>query len=171
MSGDGAREAPMRGSVALIVFIVICVGGGAAGARFTAPAIATWYRDLVKPPWNPPAWVFGPVWTVLYLCMAMAGWRVWQAADSRRRRLALGLFALQLGLNFAWSPIFFGLRRPGLAAVDIILLWFAIAAFCAVARPVSIAAAALFVPYGLWVTFATALNLAIWKLNQPPGPP
>jgi tryptophan-rich sensory protein len=127
MSGDGAREAPMRGSVALIVFIVICVGGGAAGARFTAPAIATWYRDLVKPPWNPPA--------------------------------------------VAWSPIFFGLRRPGLAAVDIILLWFAIAAFCAVARPVSIAAAALFVPYGLWVTFATALNLAIWKLNQPPGPP
>jgi tryptophan-rich sensory protein/uncharacterized protein YbjT (DUF2867 family) len=153
-----------HGYAALALFMLLCMGVGALGAMFTRSSVETWYHDLNKPAWSPPDWLFGPVWTVLYLCMAVAGWSVWQASGGLRRR-ALTLFGLQLVLNLAWSPIFFGLRQPGWAAVEIVLLWLAIGGFMLTARTVSRGSALLFVPYWLWTTFAAGLNFTIWKLN------
>jgi translocator protein len=147
----------------LAALIVLCVGvvGGGAGF-FTAAGVTTWFPTLVKPSFNPPAWVFAPVWTILYLMMAVAAWLVWQRGNSRS---ALTLFFIQLALNFAWSFLFFGAKSPALALVDIIALWLAIVAtmlaFWNTTRPAGL----LLVPYLAWVSFATALNASIWYLN------
>lgn len=156
---------PGRSGAVLGLFLAICLGVAAAGAWFTAGSVATWYPTLAKPPWNPPAWVFGPVWTVLYVSMAVAAWLVWRRAGWRRAPGALGLFAAQLALNAAWSPLFFGFRSPGAALVDIVLLWLAIAVTVVAFSRIVPLAGALLVPYWLWVSFATALNAAIWRLN------
>lgn len=149
----------------LAALCAACLLAGLLGGLSTAPAIEGWYRQLERPSWTPPDWVFAPAWTVLYLTMAVAAWLVWRRAGRPGRELALVLFAIQLTLNAAWSPLFFGARLPGVALVDIALLWIAIvatiAAFARVARP----AAWLMVPYVLWVTFAAALNTAIWRMN------
>ena len=113
-----------------------------------------------------PAWVFGPVWTALYLSMAIAAWLVWRRAGWPGGARALGLFAVQLALNAAWSPLFFGLRSPAAGLVDIAALWLAIAATVFAFFRIAPVAGALLVPYWLWVTFATALNAAIWSLNR-----
>ena len=125
-----------------------------------------WYATLRKPSWNPPNWIFGPVWTALYTIMAIAAWLVWKRGGFPGQRLALSLFLAQLLFNALWSPLFFGLRHPGLAFADIVLLWLAllgtVAAFWR-ARPI---AGALLLPYLAWVTFASALNFALWRLNH-----
>jgi tryptophan-rich sensory protein len=149
----------------LAVFILICFGAAGLGSWFTTPALDSWYADLRKPPWNPPNWVFAPVWTTLYLLMAVAAWLVWRKAGFAAGRVALALFAVQLVLNVAWSALFFGQQNPGAAFGDIVLLWLAIAATMAAFRPVSPAAAWLLAPYLVWVTFAGVLNLTIWRLN------
>jgi tryptophan-rich sensory protein len=149
----------------LLVFVALVAVAALSGARFQP---GDWYLALAKPAWTPPGWLFAPVWTLLYLAIAVAGWLVWRAA-SRRRGAPLALWGAQLVLNGIWSWLFFGLHRPDLALVDIALLWAAIGAFVLAARPVRLAAAGLFVPYWLWVTFAAALNFAIWRLNPAVG--
>ena len=137
-----------------------------ASALAAAPGIVfrpgAWYAGLAKPSWCPPSWLFGPVWTLLYVMIAVAGWLVWRADGFG---LPLALFAVQLVLNALWSCLFFGLRRPDLAFADIVALCLAIAATIAAFVPVSGLAAALLVPYGLWVGFALLLNLSVWRLN------
>ena len=124
-----------------------------------------WYASLNKPSWNPPAWIFGPVWTLLYTMMAVAAWLVWRRGGFAVHRKPLACFLVQLALNAAWTPLFFGLHQPGWAFAEIVLLWLAIvatlAAFWRVHRP----AAWLLVPYLAWVSFATFLNFTLWQMN------
>jgi len=149
----------------LLVFVVICLGVAAAGGAATASSVDTWYQALQKPPFNPPDWLFAPVWTALYVMMAIAGWRVWRAHGLRRARLALVLFGIQLALNLAWSFVFFGYRFIGAALVEIIVLLVAIVATTILFWKRDRLAGVLFVPYGGWVAFATILNFALWRLN------
>jgi benzodiazapine receptor len=120
------------------------------------------YQSLEQPPWAPPSWLFGPVWTVLYVLIAISGWLVWRRTGWTS---ALTVYAVQLVLNAAWTPIFFGAGQYGLALVDIVVLWFLIGATAWLFRPVSRVAAGLLLPYWAWVTFATALNAWIWANN------
>ena len=149
----------------LAAFIVACFAAAAIGGRFTGASVSTWYPILDKPPWNLPAWVFGPVWTVLYAMMAVAAWLVWKQRGFAGGRVPLALFAVQLILNAAWSYCFFGLRNPLAGLVDILLLWAAILGTMISFWAATPVAGWLFVPYLLWVTFATALNFALWRLN------
>lgn len=150
-----------------VVVIVLAVAAVAAtGARVTAPAVEDWYSDLPKPSWTPPAWVFAPVWMVLYTMMAVAAAIVWVARDRGGDVCCpLATFGVQLLLNAGWSILFFGLRSPLLGFLDICLLWVATAAtvtqFFLVSRP----AGWLLVPYWVWLTFAAALNAAIVLLG------
>lgn len=125
-----------------------------------------WYSTLEKPPFNPPAAVFGPVWTILYILMAVSAWRVWSSSDSPHRTLALRLWVLQLAINAVWSPLFFGAKRPGLALIDILMLLPAIVAYIVVSRKVDRPAAWMMLPYLAWVSFATLLNEEIFRLNR-----
>jgi benzodiazapine receptor len=120
------------------------------------------YASLVQPSWAPPPWLFGPLWTVLYVLIAVAGWLVWKRAGWTT---ALTVYAVQLVLNAIWTPIFFGFGRYGLALVDIVVMWVLIGATIWLFRPISRLAAGLLAPYWAWVTFATALNAAIWSAN------
>lgn len=124
-----------------------------------------WYAGLAKPPWNPPGWVFGPVWTTLYAMMAVAAWLVWRRGGWPARRGALTLYLGQWALNALWTPMFFGLQRPDLAFAGILALDVAIGATIIAFRPVSRPAALLLLPYALWTAFATVLNFTIWQLN------
>lgn len=133
------------------------------GSRFSADT--AWFRTLEKPSWNPPGAVFGPVWTALYALMAVAAWRVWRRAGWGGARDALALFLVQLALNGAWSWIFFGLQRPGPAFAEIVLLWAAVGATLTAFARYDRVAGWLMIPYFLWVTFAAALNFAIWRMN------
>jgi tryptophan-rich sensory protein len=144
----------------LVVFIAIVAAAAITGGQFMP---GEWYAQLAKPSWTPPSWLFGPVWTVLYVAIAVAGWLVWRA--DKRAALPLALWVAQIVLNASWSWLFFGLHRPGTALVEILVLLALIAAFAIAAWPVSRTASILFVPYALWVSFATALNFAIWRLN------
>jgi len=124
-----------------------------------------WYAGLQKPSWNPPKWIFGPVWTALYTTMAVAAWLVWKRGGWARQRMALTIFLVQLGLNALWSPLFFGMQNPALAFVDILLLWLALLATAAAFWRSHPLAGVLLVPYLAWVTFAGALNFTLWRLN------
>lgn len=154
-----------RSAAVLILLLVVCLGVGSAGAVFTSRSVDTWYAGLAKPWWNPPTWVFGPVWTTLYAAMALAAWAVWRRRGFRGGAVAFGWFALQLALNALWSPLFFGLRNPWAALVDVALLWAAIGATLAAFWKISRLGGILLVPYWLWVSFAAVLNFAIWRLN------
>ena len=147
-------------------FLILCFGAAASGARVTHVAVQTWYPTLRKPTWNPPAWIFGPVWTVLYLLMAVAAWCVWQQTGRLTLAGPLGIFLLQLLLNAAWSPLFFGLRNPLAGLIDVGLLWGAIGWTLITFWQVTPLAGALLIPYWLWVSFATVLNFVIWRLNR-----
>jgi translocator protein len=149
-------------ALALVGWLALCFGAAAFGGLFMP---GDWYGTLKKPSWNPPGWVFGPVWTTLYLMMAVAAWLVWRQGGWGKQRKPLVIFLVQLVLNAAWTPLFFGLKNPGLAFAEILLLWLAIAATIAVFRRVSRAAAWLLVPYLVWVSFAAALNFTLWRLN------
>jgi tryptophan-rich sensory protein len=154
-------------AVKLVLIVVACQFVGVAGAFFTCPAIAGWYAALRKPSFNPPNWVFGPVWVTLYLLMGIALWLVLRGESSGSgRRLAVGLFAVQLALNALWSPAFFGLHSP-LAGLFVILpLWLAILLTVRSFLRTSRAAGILLLPYLLWVSYAVALNIAIFILNR-----
>jgi benzodiazapine receptor len=149
--------------LALIGWLGLCFA--AAG---TAVFVTTggWYDGLHKPSWNPPAWIFGPAWTLLYIMMAVAVWLVWREGGWKVQRRALSLFLLQWLLNALWTPLFFGIHRPGLAFAEILLLWFALLATLISFWRVRKAAGVLLLPYLLWVSFATALNFAILRLNS-----
>lgn len=146
--------------LALFGFLALVAAAALTGAQFQPGA---WYAELAKPSWTPPGWLFGPVWTVLYVAIAVAGWLVWRS--DKRLTVPLAFWIAQLVLNAAWSWLFFGLHRPGAALVDIVAMVVLLAAFVATAWPVSRTASLLFVPYLAWVAFATALNAAVWRLN------
>jgi tryptophan-rich sensory protein len=153
-------------SAVLVFFIAVCLAVAASGAIFTAGSVRDWYPMLHKPSWTPPSRLFGPVWTILYLMMAIAAWLVWRRRGFVSVHSPLVLFAFQLALNAAWSPLFFGLKNPSAGLLDIVPLWAAILATIVAFWKISPAAGALLVPYWLWVGFATALNFAIWKMNR-----
>jgi len=149
----------------LALFILICFTAAGLGSLATSTSVGSWYQSLRRPAWNPPDWVFGPVWSSLYLCMAVAAWLVWRSGSEGTRR-ALVLFGIQLGLNVLWSVIFFGLRMPGQAFGEVVALWAAILITTAAFWRISAAAGILFVPYLAWVSFAACLNYAVWALNR-----
>jgi len=149
----------------LAVWLGLCFGVAGTSGRWTAAEIPGWYRTLVRPSIAPPNWVFAPVWTLLYALMAIAAWRVCLAAPSPARTWGLALFLLQLALNFAWSWIFFKQHALGAALAEVVLLWATIGAATLVFTRVAPVAAWLMAPYLAWVTFASVLNGAFWRLN------
>lgn len=180
----------MKQIVILALFILLCLGAGAVGGLFTADAISTWYPTLTKPSLNPPNWIFGPVWTILYILMGVSlylvwrsGWKVvnpilvpkkkaWNRWSARfwtgdwQKQNVIAIFAVQLILNALWSYLFFGLHLPGLAFFEILALWFAIIYTIVNFYRISKLAAWLLVPYIVWVSFASYLNYSIWVLNR-----
>lgn len=154
-----------RGWIALGAFVAILAAVAVIGGQFTPANDPAWYAALKKPWFNPPNWVFAPVWTALYVMIAVSGWLVWRSGPWHAVRGALALWAVQLALNAAWTPLFFGAHRLDLAVVDIAALVVAIVATIAVFRRHSGAAAWLLVPYLAWVCFAALLTVAIWRLN------
>jgi translocator protein len=145
--------------VTLIAFVALVGAAALIGAQFTPGA---WYESLARPSWTPPGWLFGPVWTVLYAAIAVSGWLAWREAPGLRSSPLIA-WAVQLILNTSWSWVFFGLHRPALALGVILLLLLAIIAFAVTVK--SRLAAGLFLAYALWVSFATALNFEIVRLN------
>ncbi len=143
--------------------ILLCLSVGAIGGFATQASVDSWYRTIAKPSWNPPDWVFGPVWTALYVMMAVAAWLVWKTRD--RITPAMILFYAQLALNLAWSLLFFGARSPGLALIEVVFLWSAVLLTMLAFFGRQTTAGWLFVPYLAWVSFAAVLNAAIWWLN------
>ena len=156
---------PKHSWLVLVTFLVICFAAAGVGGAVTAQKIGTWYATLTKPSWNPPSWIFTPVWSALYFCMAIAAWLVWRQDGFVGVQVPLALFGVQLFLNVLWSCIFFGLQSPGLAFAEVLMLWGAIAATTIVFWRRSRIAGILFVPYWAWVTFASVLNFAFWRLN------
>lgn len=154
-----------RGVLALLVSLGLALGAGAIGGLATASSIPTWYAGLAKPDFNPPNGVFGPVWTTLYVLMAVAAWRVWRTPPDRRRSVALVLYGAQLVLNLLWSLVFFGLRQPGWALVDIAMLLAAVVATAVAFWRIDRPAGLMLAPYAAWVSFASVLNFEIWRLN------
>ena len=153
----------MYSTLAFIVFLAVVVLAAASGAIFMPGA---WYAGLLKPSWTPPNWLFAPAWSVLYIMIATAGWLIWQVDEEvSGRTAALIAWGGQLVFNGAWSWLMFGLHRIDWALADIALLWLAISAFVAVTWRSNRPAAWLFVPYLAWVSFAAALNFAVWRLN------
>ena len=148
----------------LLGWLVLAFAASAAGAVAALNA-GSFYAQIVRPGWAPPASVFGPVWTVLYAMMGVAAWLVWREGGLRARRQALPLFVLQLAVNALWSWLFFAWHQGALALVDIVLLWILIIATIVVFWRTRRLAGALLVPYLVWVSFATALNYSIWQLN------
>ena len=157
---ESRMERALKLGPALPLFLALVVGGGLAIGYFTAPG--EWYAQLEKPGFNPPGWVFGPVWTVLYVLIAIAGWRVWRRDSSGR---PMRLWWGQLALNFLWSPVFFAAHLIGPALAIVLLLLAVILGFIAAAWRQDRAAALLFVPYAAWVAFAAVLNASILVLN------
>jgi tryptophan-rich sensory protein len=150
---------PGAAVLSLIVFLALTAAAAATGIQFRP---GEWYETLVKPGWTPPNWLFPPVWTALYVMIAIAGWRVWLAQGLGRATI---IWAIALALNAVWSYIMFGQHQIALAAIDIVALLLAIVAFIVVASSVDTLATVLFVPYLAWVSYAAALNIAIWRLN------
>jgi tryptophan-rich sensory protein len=156
----------LRQAVLLLGFIAICFAAAGLGAAATATSVGGWYQTLAKPSWNPPDWLFGPVWSVLYFLMAVAAWLVWRRGGWSASRSALTWFGIQLALNVLWSVVFFGLQQPGFAFAEIIALWLAILATMVAFRGKSVAATILMVPYLAWSTFAAVLNFELWRMNS-----
>jgi translocator protein len=150
----------------LIIALVATQAAGLIGTIFTTPAIPTWYASLAKPALNPPSAVFGPVWTVLYVLMAISAFIIWKKGLARKDvKIALGVFLGQLALNTLWSIIFFGAKSLGGALIEISVLWLAILGTIVLFWKISKAAGWLLIPYILWVSFAGYLNYMIWAMN------
>ncbi|VVB79682.1 TspO/MBR family protein [uncultured archaeon] len=152
----------------ILLYVIICEAAGLIGGIFTSRSIPSWYKKLKKPKINPPSWIFGPVWTILYALMGVSIAIVLSINSGFfiAQKFGIMLFWTQLGLNILWSIIFFGMKKPGLAFLEIILLWIAIVATIYEFFFVSSTAAGLLVPYLLWVSFASVLNFLIWRLNR-----
>jgi tryptophan-rich sensory protein len=165
---DEARTAISLGRqiVGLTTSILVCFAAAGLGSVVTTSKIPNWYVDLTKPEWTPPDWVFGPVWTALYIGMAVAAWLVWRQRGIGAARLPFALFATQLVLNSMWSVLFFGFQQPGVAFIEILLLWAAILATLIAFWRHSTLAGLLLFPYLAWVSFAAVLNWAIWCSNR-----
>jgi translocator protein len=146
----------------LALWLLASLAAGWFGSRFEP---GDWYLQLQKPPWTPPPFLFGPVWTIIYILMAVAAWLVWRRAGFGGARIALGLYLLQLVLNGVWPWLFFGLQRPGLAAAEIALLWLAVMLTGLSFFRHSVLASLLLIPYLLWLGMAVVLNVLIWRLN------
>lgn len=157
----------MRNFLMLLVSILLCLGAGLIGTLFTITAIPTWYAGLIKPSFSPPNYLFGPVWTVLYILMGISLFLIWKhGTRTKKVKNALYLFGIQLALNAIWSPIFFGAKNLLLALLIIVLLWiFILKTIIAFAKTDKLASYLLY-PYILWVSFASVLNLSIWLLNK-----
>jgi tryptophan-rich sensory protein len=155
-----------RDITALAFSLSLTLGVGYLGSVFTRSSLGSWYAELAKPAWTPPGWVFGPVWTILYLLMGLAAFLVYKAAPRPGVAAALAAWFIQLSLNLAWSGVFFGLRRPGLAFAEILTLFAAVALTLVLFRGIRPLAAWLLVPYLAWVGFAAALNYRLWRLND-----
>ena len=155
-------------SVAKIAFcIFVCLMTGVVGSFATRDSLSTWYAELSKPLFVPPSWAFGVVWPILYALMGISVFLIWTRGTTESQvRVALGLFVLQLALNGLWTPIFFGLRMMALALIEIVLLWMAILVTTFAFWRISKTAACLLLPYLAWVSFAIALNAALWYLNR-----
>ena len=147
----------------LLGFVAACFLAALTGAVFRP---GDWYERLAKPSWRPPNQLFAPVWTVLYLIIAISGWLVWRKAGLTNAALPIAVYSLQLVLNAAWTPLFFGLHRPDLGLLEIVLVWLSIVATIILFYPIHAWAALLLLPYLAWVTFAAVLNFAIWRLNR-----
>lgn len=145
--------------LSLIVFVALCVAAAGTGVFFQP---GSWYESLRKPSWTPPNWLFGPVWTILYICIAVAGWLVWREAGWST---PIVFWSIQLVANAAWSWLFFGMKRMDVALVDAGVMWLSIAGFIVTAADVSATATLLFAPYLIWVTIAFALNLTVMRMN------
>lgn len=159
------NSGPVRDVLALFVSVAVCFAVSGLGGLITAQSVGTWYQDLAKPAFNPPDWIFAPVWTTLFLLMAVAAWRVWRSVGLRDGRTALFTFGVQLALNLGWSATFFGLRMPGAALIVVLLLLAAIVITQRLFWSADRSAGLLLVPLLAWVGFATVLNAAIWRLN------
>ena len=164
---SGATRVPgrMHDLFGLAVFIALCLGVSAVGALVTATSVTTWYTTLNKPAFNPPDWVFAPVWTLLYLVIAVAGWRVWRLRRLAGARREMAAYAAQLILNLGWSLLFFGAHSIGVAFGEIVLLLAVIIVNAMMFWRVDRLAGWLLTPYAAWVGFAVALNFALWRLN------
>ena len=147
----------------LAAWLLASFSAASLGALFMP---GEWYAGLKKPAWNPPGWIFGPVWTTLYAMMAVAAWLVWHPGGFAAHRRALALFTIQLLLNAAWTPLFFGLHLPAIAFGELLLLWCAIAATMIAFFRVNRVAGWLLAPYLAWVSFAAILNYTLWRLNS-----
>lgn len=151
----------------VIISIIGCELVGLAGTPFTIGSIPTWYAQLIKPPFSPPNWIFGPVWIILYFLMGLSAYLIWREdSKSKKIKIALYLFLLQLFFNFLWSFIFFGLHQPFLALIDIVVLFVALILTMIKFNKISKFAMYLLLPYALWVAFATLLNVSIVILNK-----
>jgi tryptophan-rich sensory protein len=147
----------------LVGWLVLCLA--ASGTAFFV-STGGWYASLRKPVWNPPSWLFGPVWTLLYVMMAVAAWLVWREGGWKNQTRPLALFLFQWLLNVLWTPLFFGMHRSGLAYIEIVALWSVLAATLGLFWRVKKTAGLLLVPYLVWVTFAAALNFTLWHMNR-----
>jgi tryptophan-rich sensory protein len=157
----------MNNTIKLVISVAVPLAVGGLSGFATARGVADWYPTLTKPTFNPPAWIFGPVWTVLYIMMGVAAFLVWRKGlEGDGVRIALVVFGVQLALNGLWSILFFGMQAPGWALVEIILLWTAIGVATVLFFRVALPAGALLLPYWGWVTFATVLNASLWWLNR-----
>jgi benzodiazapine receptor len=154
-----------RDLLGLFAFIILCLAVSGGGGAITATSVDTWYQALEKPPFNPPDWLFAPVWTALYGLMGIAAWRIWRLRSFEATRTAFAVFGVQLCLNLAWSFLFFGLQRIDLALLEIVILLIAIITNTIVFWRIERLAGLLFVPYAFWVTYATILNASLWLLN------
>jgi len=151
--------------IKLIVSLIICQLAGVIGSLFTASSIPTWYAALNKPSFNPPNWIFAPVWIFLYILMGISFYLIWRKSDIPNFGLLMSVFIFQLVLNAFWTIIFFGLKSPLYAFIEIVVLWVSILYCIITFYRVSKTASVLLIPYLLWVSFAAVLNFSLWKLN------
>ncbi len=157
----------MNNTIKLVISVALPLAVGGLSGFATARGVSIWYPTLVKPSFNPPAWVFGPVWTLLYIMMGVAAFLVWRRGlDTDGVRTALMVFAIQLVLNGLWSILFFGMRSPGWALAEIIVLWTAIGITTLLFWRVVPSAGLLLLPFWMWVSFAAVLNASLWWLNR-----
>lgn len=155
--------------VKFIVSLIFPLVAGFIGSIFTTPAINSWYTTLIKPSFNPPSWIFGPVWTLLYVLMGISFYLVWKSdVDKNKKRIAMVMFFGHLILNTLWSIIFFGLNNPFFAFIEIVILWISILITAFLFFHIKKIAGILFIPYIIWVSFASVLNFSIWQLNRIP---
>ena len=165
MQLQSVKKSRLRDVWVLGAWLLICFAVAAAGGAVTATSVSDWYQTLEKPWFTPPDWVFAPVWTALFALMAVAGWRVWRKSGFAQARWALLAFAIQLGLNFGWSLLFFGGNLIGAALVEIVVLLGAIVVTTILFAQRDRLAGVLLLPYALWVGYAILLNASIWILN------